>query len=255
MNFFLRVIKFKKFSPYMNMAIDEYLLLNNKSESIVLRFYGWEQPSISIGTFQEIEELNFDYIKEKKIPVVRRPTGGRGVYHDDELTYSIIIPSKHPMNKINVIDSYKILSMVFIESLEKFGIKGEFTKKFGTKDSFCFSTQNYYEVSVNGKKIIGSAQRRKKEGILQQGSIPMTIDYEEVKNIFKITKNYGFTSLKELNKNLEIEDLQDELIKNFILFFNSDYKIIDLTDYELKEAKKFLIKKYSLDSWNLKGIC
>lgn len=255
MNFFLRVIKFKKFSPYMNMAIDEYLLLNNKSESIVLRFYGWEPPSISIGTFQEIEELNFDYIKEKKIPVVRRPTGGKGVYHDNELTYSIIIPSKHPMNKINVIDSYKMLSMVFIKSLEKFGIKGELTKKFGTKDSFCFSTQNYYEVSVNGKKIIGSAQRRKKEGILQQGSIPMTIDYEEVKNIFKITKNYGFSSLKELNKNLEIEDLQDELIKNFILFFDSDYKIIDLTDYEFKEAKKIFIKKYSLDSWNLKGIC
>lgn len=254
MKFFLRVIKFKKFSPFMNMAIDEHLLLNNKSESIVLRFYGWEPPSISIGTFQEIKELNLDYIKVKNIPVVRRPTGGKGVYHDDELTYSIIIPSKHPMNKINIIDSYKIVSMVFIKSLEKFGIKGELTKKIGDEDSFCFSTQNYYEVSVNGKKIIGSAQRRKKEGILQQGSIPMTIDFEKVKNIFNLSKNYDFTYLKELNKNLEIEDLQDEIIKNFILFFNSDYKIIDLTEYEIKEIEKLLIKKYSLDSWNLKGI-
>lgn len=239
----------------MNMAIDEYLFLNNDNKTIVLRFYGWEQPSISIGTFQEIEELNFGYIKEKKIPLVRRPTGGKGVYHNDELTYSVIIPSSHPINKIDFIDSYKVISMIFIKALEKFGIKGELTKKSGTTDGFCFSSQNYYEVSVNEKKIIGSAQRRKKEGILQQGTIPITIDYEEVKNIFKLTKNYGFTSLKELNKDLKIEDLLDEIIKNFILFFNSNYKIMDLTEYELKEAEKIYIEKYSLDSWNLKGIC
>ena len=254
MNFVLRVIKFKKFSPYMNMAVDEFFLLNNHNNSIILRFFGWEPPSISIGTFQKIEELNLNFIKEKNIPVVRRPTGGKGVYHNDELTYSIIIPSKHPINKMDVVDSYKIISEVFIKSLKRFKINAELTKKIGKIDGFCFSTQNYYEVSVNGKKIIGSAQRRKKEGILQQGSIPLTIDYEMVKNIFKISNSYGFTSLKELNHDLKIEELEDEFIKNFIEFFNVDYEIKDLTEDELEGAKEILYKKYSLDSWNLNGL-
>lgn len=238
----------------MNMAIDEFLLLNNHNNSIILRFFGWKPPSISIGTFQKIEELNLNFIKEKNIPIVRRPTGGKGVYHNDELTYSIIIPSKHPINKMDVVDSYKIISEVFIKSLKRFKINAELTKKIGEIDGFCFSTQNYYEVSVKGKKIIGSAQRRKKEGILQQGSIPLTIDYEMVKNIFKIANSYGFTSLKELNHNLKIEELEDELIKNFIEFFNTDYEIKDLIKDELEGAKEISDKKYSLDSWNLNGL-
>lgn len=238
----------------MNMAIDEFLLLNNHNNSIILRFFGWKPPSISIGTFQKIEELNLNFIKEKNIPIVRRPTGGKGVYHNDELTYSIIIPSKHPINKMDVVDSYKIISEVFIKSLKRFKINAELTKKIGEIDGFCFSTQNYYEVSVKGKKIIGSAQRRKKEGILQQGSIPLTIDYEMVKNIFKIANSYGFTSLKELNHNLKIEELEDELIKNFIEFFNTDYEIKDLIKDELEGAKEISDKKYFLDSWNLNGL-
>jgi len=254
MDFKLRIIKKKNFSPYLNMSIDESLFLNNDDKTIILRFFGWDRPSISIGIFQKIEELNIDFINEKNIPIVRRPTGGKGVYHNDELTYSIIIPSKHSIYNLNVINSYKIISNIFINSLKELGISAELTKKSGKTNGFCFSTQNYYEVSIDGKKIIGSAQRRKKEGILQQGSIPFTIDYEIINNIFKLSDNSGFISLKEVKKDLEIEELEDILIKNFIEYFDTYFEIKDLSEEELIKANNLLNNKYSLDSWNLYGI-
>ncbi|MGB9749446.1 MAG: lipoate--protein ligase family protein [Caldisericia bacterium] len=254
MNFNLRIIKYKKLSPFLNMAIDEFFLLNNDGKTIILRFFGWEPPSISIGTFQKISELEIDYIKENNIPFVRRPTGGKGVYHDDELTYSIIIPKTHPIYELDIIESYKLISEVFIKSLNDFNINGKLTKKSGEIDGFCFSSQNYYEISVNGKKIIGSAQRRKKEGILQQGSIPFSIDYEKVKKIFKLLDVSRFSSLKEIKHDLKITDLEDSLIENFINFFNVDYKIDNLNEEELNSVNYLVLNKYSLDSWNLKGL-
>jgi lipoate-protein ligase A len=183
MSFRLKILKFKKLNPYLNMAIDEANLIFGDRDEIILRFFGWIPASVSIGTFQKIQEINIEYLKENNIPFVRRPTGGKGVYHEHELTYSIIIPHKHTLFELDTIESYKEISKIFINSLKEFGINAELTKKSGNEKGFCFSSQNYYEVSVNGKKLIGSAQRRKKEGILQQGSIPLEINYEKVKMI------------------------------------------------------------------------
>lgn len=253
MDYILRIIKSKKFSSFMNMAIDESLLLNNDGKNVILRFFKWEFPSISIGTFQKITELNIDFIKEKNIPIVRRPTGGKAVYHDDELTYSIIIPSNHPIYKLDILESYKLISEIFIESLKEYNIIAKLTKKSKDESGFCFSAQNYYEVSVDGKKIIGSAQRRKREGILQQGSIPFSIDYEVVKKIFNLNSLDGFTSLKELKNDIDIYEFEDRLTKNFIKFFNIKYEFRDLSEIEIENAKILFTEKYSKYSWNLYG--
>jgi len=133
------------------MSIDESLFLNNDNKTIILRFFGWDRPSISIGIFKNWR-VKYWFYKRKNIPIVRRPTGGKGVYHNDELTYSIIIPSKHSIYNLNVINSYKIISNIFINSLKELGISAELTKKSGKTNGFCFSTQNYYEVSIDGKK-------------------------------------------------------------------------------------------------------
>lgn len=254
MSFKLKVLKFKKLNPYLNMAIDESNLIYGDRDQIVIRFFGWENPTVSIGTFQKIDEINTNYLKENKILLVRRPTGGKGVYHDYELTYSIVIPRDHPIYSLDVIDSYKEISSVFIESLKKFKISASLTKKSGTQEGFCFSSQNYYEISFNGKKIIGSAQRRKREGILQQGSIPFKNDYERIKKIFNLGKRDNFTSLKELNDSIEIESLENELIENFIKFFSIPYEIKEHDDLELRRGEKLFLEKYSLDSWNYYGI-
>lgn len=253
MSFKLKILKFKKFDPYLNMSIDEANLLYGDKETIILRFFGWDKPSVSIGTFQKISEINLEYLKKENIPLVRRPTGGKGVFHDDELTYSIVIPSTHPIYELDTIESYKALSEVFIESLKEFNIIGELTKKEGSQDGFCFSSQNYYEISVNGKKIIGSAQRRKKEGILQQGSIPLTIDYEKVKKIFYLDSIKGFTSLKEINERVNIEDIEKSFIKNFIKFFGTDYEIKEHFEERFINLENILNEKYLKDSWNYFG--
>ncbi len=253
MSFKLKILKFKKFNPYLNMAIDESNLLYGDKEVIILRFFGWDKPSVSIGTFQNISEINLEYLKKENIPLVRRPTGGKGVYHNDELTYSIIIPSTHPIYKLDTIESYKVLSEVFIDSLKEFNIIGELTKKKGSQDGFCFSSQNYYEISVNGKKIIGSAQRRKKEGILQQGSIPLTIDYEKVKKIFYLNSVEGFISLKDINERIKVEEFERSLINNFIKFFRIDFEIKDHFEESFFNLENILNEKYLKDSWNYFG--
>lgn len=254
MSFRLKILKFKKLNPYLNMAIDEANLIYQDKDEIILRFFGWDPPSVSIGTFQKIQEINIDYLKEMNIPFVRRPTGGKGVYHDNELTYSIVIPKTHPLFELDIVESYKEISKVFIDSLKEFGIDAQLTKKLGGENGFCFSSQNYYEVSVNGKKIIGSAQRRKKEGILQQGSIPIELDYEKIKKIFYLENINSFISLKELNKSIEIKTLEEVLIKNFIKHFSIPYEIKEHSQDEIKKCENILNSKYILESWNYKGV-
>ena len=252
-NFPLKIINWGCFSPYRNMAIDEALLASRREDnSIIFRVYGWKPYSVSIGFFQPVEEINLEYLKEKNIPFVRRPTGGKGVYHANEITYSIVIPSSHEIYKLSTVESFKVISRIFLNFLTRLGLKPQITKKSGGKHGFCFSSSNYYEISIYGKKIVGSAQRRRKEGILQHGSIPITLEVEEIKRIFYLKDTSFFTSLDRYLPHVKLQWLLDILTSEVKELFGKDGAtylkepeegIIDLVDKLEKE-------KYSTHSWN-----
>jgi lipoate-protein ligase A len=171
-----------------NMAKDEELLrAAGKAGTLpVLRFYTWSPPAVSLGRFQESEQaVNAEACRRRGFDIVRRITGGRAVLHHNELTYSVVSRSDNPLFPSNVLGTYKVIAAGLLAGLRNLGIDAEMVSrsnrhahlvKKGSKDPACFSSPSWYEIVVNNKKIIGSAQRRLSGAFLQHGSILIGFD-------------------------------------------------------------------------------
>lgn len=207
-----------KFIPYEilkgseNMAIDEKLLdeaIVSNAEPI-LRFYGWLEPTLSFGKNQQMFEFpNF--------PIVKRITGGRALLHDKELTYCFICNKNFLENGDSIINSYKQISNGLILGFQELGLNLEFPsyQKVSAKSGYCMNLATGSDLSYQEKKLIGSAQARKRGYILQHGSILLDYDKVLLEKIFdeKVDK---ITSLKEINPNLcNIELLCEALKRGF----------------------------------------
>jgi lipoate-protein ligase A len=178
----------------MNMALDEALLvLIGRGESPpTLRLYGWSRPTVSLGYFQRASaEIDLEACSAAGVPVVRRPTGGRAVFHDDEVTYSVILPQACIAG--SVLESYRVLSAGILQALSFLGLRGELAcpgvrgpasglmpaQRAVPQDGMqaaCFDAPSWYETLVGGRKIIGSAQTRQGGGLLQHGSLLVGFD-------------------------------------------------------------------------------
>jgi len=169
------------------MAIDEAIFRANQCEEVLptLRFYNWRLPSISIGYFQDVKgEIDVDACRKHRIDIVRRPTGGKAVYHDDEITYAVIAKGKDGLFPQNMLGTYKIISLCIRDGLSDLGINANLAgtdslPREAHLDAFCFSSPSRYELLVDGKKICGSAQVRTHGFFLQHGSI--LIDFDPAK--------------------------------------------------------------------------
>ncbi len=251
---FWRLIQDNYHDAYTNMAIDEALL---QSEVPVLRFYRWRPPAISIGYFQKLEEeINLEECKRRGIAYVRRITGGKAVLHDKELTYSFVI-STELMPK-GVIESYKLISQAILTALGDLGLRVEMKEKVSRtqKSSLCFNDPSYYEIVVNGKKIVGSAQVRKKERLLQHGSILIDFDIEKMSSLFKISSpavriKKRVTSLnQELKREVKFKNVATALKKGFEENFNIKLIPDNLTIKEKKSSQEIAAIKFSTKEWN-----
>ncbi len=193
-----------------NMAIDEAIAISvrNGDTPPTLRLYGWDRQSVSLGSFQKISDIDFTYCTANNIPVVRRPTGGRGILHGDELTYSFSAKNEGHFSN-GLLKTYRKLSGAFYDALCSMGLPVviKTDRESGrnlTRSPLCFKSTSYGEISYDGKKLIGSAQKRWPDGFLQQGSIPYFVDYEKVGLVFKADtptlkySKHGISGLKEL---------------------------------------------------------
>jgi lipoyl(octanoyl) transferase len=167
-----RLIRGGSYDPYFNMAFDEARFLLAGQEEPSLRFFYWFRPSITIGYLQK---KGIEGLYSLGIPVVRRPTGGRAVYHDREVTYSIVLPPKDPILKNTTVGIYAVFASAFLKALKDLGLQAEMSSKpssiEGASKLLCFGSVSQCEVTIQGKKVIGSAQRRAECGFIQQGSI------------------------------------------------------------------------------------
>jgi lipoate-protein ligase A len=212
-----------------NMAVDEELLARAQAGEAmpVLRFYTWNPPSVSLGRFQDVKTaVNAGACKRLGFDLVRRITGGRAVLHRHELTYSIISRSDNPLFPSNVLGTYKVIATGLLAGLENLGLPAEMVSRSGrhaalvkkeAKEPACFSSPSWYEILVNGKKIIGSAQRRVGGAILQHGSILM--DYDPVLEADVIPGRCNgdvVTCIKrELGREVPIEEVKKAFAKGF----------------------------------------
>ena len=166
-------------SGEQNMAIDEALLRSVKPDwPVVLRIYRWDRPTLSLGHFQRIEDRS-QHPLLSKLPWVRRRTGGGAIVHDQELTYSVLLPNRvgYP-SKGHSESLYRDIHLSFVEKLTFLGWDARLsetctcsTSEHGNPQPFlCFSRRSPVDLIVNGDKILGSAQRRSAAGLLQHGS-------------------------------------------------------------------------------------
>ncbi len=169
-----------------NMAIDEAMAEAAAAGEAppTLRFYQWEPPCLSLGRNQPVAEVDRVVCARLGYDVVRRPTGGRSILHTDELTYSVTGAISEPRLAGGVLDAYLRLAEALQLALERLGLpvhKAPGSTRTGPDVSAaCFEVPSAYEITVAGKKLIGSAQSRRQGWVLQHGSLPLTGDITRV---------------------------------------------------------------------------
>jgi lipoate-protein ligase A len=161
-----------------NMAVDEVLLdrVATGAAAPTLRFYQWTPPCLSLGYFQPIDVVDFDGCRALGVEVVRRPTGGRAILHDRELTYSVALPASVLGHDGGVLPSYYQLSLALQDGLRRLGVPATLApESAATRPTLhgpvCFDRPSAHEILLEGRKLVGSAQMRRGGGILQHGSI------------------------------------------------------------------------------------
>ncbi|MEA2062280.1 MAG: lipoate--protein ligase family protein [Gemmatimonadota bacterium] len=256
-----------------NMALDEALMRRAADPpTATLRVYAWEKPSVSLGYHQKIEErLDLERCRAAGVEVVRRITGGREVFHQRELTYSFSAPLDNPRLGGTVMKSYRAISGGLVRALEILGLEPELERSVkragagaGVRDNPCFSSASRYEISWQGKKLVGSAQRRMPRlgAFLQQGSLliensqdrllklrPKAIDEE------KDTGNFGSlgaraTGLEEvLGRKVGFEEVARAMHRGFEEFFGCRFEEAGPAKQELKLARDLEENKYTFTDY------
>jgi len=254
-----------------NMAVDHYFARLDSLDAPIFRTYSWKPYCISLGYHQKIEEIDRAKCEQFNIDIVRRETGGRAVFHAEELTYSIIIPKKSEfLYEDSILNVYNRISKVLVDALRKSGIedvildRGEspdFKKLYKEKlSAICFSSTSTYEVisAKDKKKIIGSAQKRLKNSILQHGSILIGKEHINLIDFLKISDKLK-VRFKEIvkQKTISIEELLTNKEKTSIFLPRFYTKLSMNLKESLKESLSICIEEYRLsdnDRFEIKKI-
>lgn len=158
-----------------NMAVDEVLLeWSGRTGTCGLRFYAWDEPTLSLGYFQAYDD-RAGHAASRACPVVRRATGGGAILHDRELTYSLVVPRAHPLGAERVA-LYRAVHDALVALLARGGVAARLCQSprepDGRREPFlCFQRRSPGDVVAGGFKIAGSAQRRSRDAVLQHGSV------------------------------------------------------------------------------------
>lgn len=263
-------------SPSFNMALDEALLEWHSEGKIppVIRFYGWDPATLSVGYFQKVEkEIDMDAVKAHQLGFVRRPTGGRGVLHEHELTYSVIVSEDHPEMPKSVTEAYRVISEGILKGFQHLGLETYFAVPKtdeerealkNPRSSVCFDAPSWYELVVEGRKVAGSAQTRQKGVILQHGSILLDLDEDKLFSLFKYSNERVKERMKKAFKSkavainaisprrITIEEAKEAFYKGFAEGLNIDLEPYQLTDEEFAYVQKIAKERYESDEWNFK---
>lgn len=246
----------------LNMAVDDFLFRSvEASGRTFLRFYQWERPTASLGATQNIEKvIDLDFCRKRGIDVVRRITGGKLVLHHSEITYSLCSSDEAAFTS-NLAGSYKLISRALVVGLEKMGIRPAASDQappfYAKSDLPCFSHPARDEIEVDGKKIIGSAQKRAGARFLQHGSIPLAHDERLLKSVSLRADDPAeiqMTSLSRiLGRPVEFGWAVERLAAGFAEFFKVSCEPLTINEDGLARIRAFQRDKYENDEWTLRG--
>ena len=250
------------------MAVDESILEHiHRGGSIpTLRLYAWNPPCLSLGYAQPFSDVDAIRLKKRGWEIVRRATGGRAILHTDELTYSVTAPTDEPRVAGTVLESYNRLAGALFAAVQDLSLSVEMTEH-GPKSAsqnlnpVCFEVPSMYEITVGGKKLIGSAQARKKEGVLQHGSLPLTGDLTRICDalIFKDEATRAVAAQRLLDRATTVESALGRVVdwetaaQAFVHAFEAQLDIKfergELSASESARADELVKEKYGHLSW------
>lgn len=251
-----------------NMAADESILLHiGRGDSPpTLRLYAWTPACLSLGYAQPYADVDAQRLKSHGWEVVRRATGGRAILHTDELTYSVIAPNDEPRVAGSVLESYNRLAQALLLAVKYLDVPVKM-EEVTAQDSIlrhnpvCFEVPSTYEITVDGKKLIGSAQARKKEGVLQHGSLPLTGDLTRIcqalafeseaarEDASKRLLERATTVEGALGREVSWEEARQAYVRAFEAQLGIQLKEGNLSESESKMTDFLVKEKYNHPSW------
>ncbi len=250
-----------------NMALDESILehIGRGESSPTLRLYAWDPACLSLGYAQSFDDVDTVRLKQHGWDVVRRATGGRAILHTDEITYSVIAPNDEPRIRGTVLESYNRLAQALLLAVKELDLRVEMkegkAENGSTPNPVCFEVPSTYEITVDGKKLIGSAQARKREGVLQHGSLPLTGDLTRICQVLKFENQSArkdasqrlLTRAATVESSLGREVSWETAAQAFMHAFESQLGLRlqkgELSPSESERADELVKDKYDHPSW------
>lgn len=249
-----------------NMAVDEAIL-----ESVAagespptLRFYGWEPACLSLGFAQPWAVVEVAACRARGWDVVRRPTGGRAILHVDEVTYSVCLPQDEPRVQGGILASYRRLSDALADGLALLGLDpARAVPQDGARAEAgpaCFDGPSNYEITAGSRKLVGSAQARKRGVVLQHGSLPLYGDVSRIVQglvageaqraaMGRRLRTHATTLEESLGRRTEAADVIQALCRGFAGALNLALEAGCLSGEEKVRAQAIRAEKYANEAW------
>lgn len=263
-----RLVRTEPANGPWNMAVDEAILeaVGRSDVPPTLRLYAWDPPCLSLGFAQPVKDVDLDGLARNGWQLVRRPTGGRAILHTDELTYSVIAPGDEPRVAGSVLESYRRLSQALVNALQRLGLPALAEKEYALPQGIqagapvCFEVPSNYEITVAGKKLVGSAQARRKPGVIQHGSLPLYGDLTRITQALaypdEAARQRAAARLLEhaataemLGQPLNWAASAEAFASAFQETLNLTFREERLTSGELRRADELVDQKYAHPSW------
>lgn len=261
----LRIIIDGARDPWFNMAIDEAIMHHRPKQSFdTLRIYMWLPSGVSIGRKQDAHTtVDINEINKLGFKLVRRITGGGALLHEEasEITYSVVLSSNHKIYQFDIVQSSALIANGIARGLAKLGIETEIGGFKGlTNQNLCYLRSGASDITINGKKISGSAQRRESYALLQHGTLLLDFHPETWFRVIKTSEiNMEYltnkvTCLKNILGAINIKDIIEVITQGFIEALNPKSVFMSsITSDELKTAIELYYNKYSTPEWNIDG--
>ena len=252
------------------MAVDESILeaVGRGNVPPTLRLYGWHPLCLSIGYAQPASDVDQEQLSILGWEIVRRITGGRAILHTDELTYSVIGPYSEPRLAGSVLESYCCLSQALLAALQLLNLPAQALPKpqsppasGGQPEPICFEAPSNYEITINGKKLIGSAQARKKAGVIQHGTLPLRGDLTRITQVLAFPDEasrsqaakrllaHAATVESVTGNRVSWEEAASAFSTAFSQTLNLTLEPAKLTPAELARTDELVKEKYAHPSW------
>ncbi len=253
-----------------NMAVDESILehIHRGESRPTLRLYAWNPPCLSLGHAQSFADVDMERVKANGWEVVRRLTGGRAILHTDELTYSVTGSASEPILSGSILESYNRLAQALLFAVRELGLPVEMKEHALAGETatlnlnpVCFEAPSTYEITAEGKKLIGSAQARKKEGVLQHGSLPLTGDLTRIcealafkdesarENAAQRLLARATTVESIISVETDWETAAQAFVKGFEAQLGIRFQRGELSQSESERAEELVKEKYANPAW------